>query len=118
MAIMITQRAQEKLAKSLQGKKEAVGLRLAVLRSGCAGYSYHLNYARQVEADDFVCTFPGGKLVVDQDSLKMLEGLVLDYVKDSFRERFVFNNPNATGSCGCGESFSVGKSLQVKKTKL
>ncbi|QSR86346.1 iron-sulfur cluster assembly accessory protein [Candidatus Methylacidiphilum infernorum] len=107
MAITITPRAQEKLAKSLLGKKEFVGLRLAVLRAGCAGFTYQLDYVREVESGDFVYAFAGGQLVVDKDSLKMVDGLVLDYVKDPFRERFVFNNPNATGSCGCGESFSL-----------
>jgi iron-sulfur cluster assembly protein len=109
MAISITQSAQEKLAKALLGKKDSVALRLAVVRSGCAGFSYRLDYVRQIESEDTVWDFPGGKLVVDKESFKLLDGLVLDYIKDPFKERFVFNNPKATGSCGCGESFSVAK---------
>ncbi len=84
-----------------------IGLRLGIKKTGCNGFAYVVNYADSVEDDDVVFEDHGIKVIVDQKSLELIDGTEVDFVKQGLNEAFSFRNPNVTGECGCGESFSV-----------
>lgn len=88
------------------GKPEA-GLRVRVIGGGCSGYQYQLALDETPSQDDKVYEQDGVKMFVDARSILYLEGTEIDYVDDIMGSGFRFNNPNAKGSCGCGESFQV-----------
>ena len=76
-------------------------------RSGCNGWAYTIDYADSVAADDVVFEDGGVKVIVAADSLDLIDGTEVDFIKDGLNEAFKFRNPNVKGECGCGESFSV-----------
>jgi iron-sulfur cluster assembly protein len=84
------------------------GLRLGVKGGGCSGYSYVYDFAKKIRPDkDLVFEFDGLKVVVDNRSIKFLAGAILDWEQSLMSYGFKWNNPNANGGCGCGESFDV-----------
>ena len=87
--------------------RDVLGLRLAVRKTGCSGFAYVVNYADEVHADDRVFEDRGVKVFVDPESLPLVEGTTVDFVKQGLNEAFRFSNHNTKGECGCGESFSV-----------
>ena len=107
MDISLTPQAVSEVRRMIEKeKKEGVGLRLGVKGGGCSGLSYNLNFDQKREGDNEF-DFEGLKVYVDPKSYLYLNGTTLDYV-DSLQEKgFRFINPNASKSCGCGESFSV-----------
>jgi iron-sulfur cluster assembly protein len=107
MSISITESAARQIEKQLQKRGEGIGLKLGVKTSGCSGYAYVLDYADEISAEDIVFNQFNVKVLVKAEDLDKLNGIELDYRKDGFNEAFKFNNPNVTGSCGCGKSFSV-----------
>jgi iron-sulfur cluster assembly protein len=107
MAISLTESAANRVKSFLAARGHGVGLRLAVRRTGCSGFAYVINYADEAQADDQVFEDRGVKVFVDPGSLQMLDGTVVDFVKQGLNEAFRFRNPNVKGECGCGESFSV-----------
>lgn len=80
---------------------------MGIKKTGCSGYAYVIEYADTVEPEDVVFDARGVKVVVDGDSLKLIDGTQVDFVKEGINEAFKFRNPNVKGECGCGESFSV-----------
>jgi iron-sulfur cluster assembly protein len=84
-----------------------VGLRIGIKRTGCSGLAYVVSYAEQVTADDVVFDQDDVRVVVDRQALAMIDGTVVDFVREGLNEAFRFRNPNAKGECGCGESFTV-----------
>jgi len=110
VALTLTERAGEEVKKFLAAEKvsqELAGLRVAVLPGGCSGFRYSLNIEEQPAADDVVIESAGVRLFVDEFSSQYLNGVVIDY-KSNFQESgFAFENPNASGGCGCGSSFTV-----------
>ena len=90
-----------------QGAGDAAGLRVGVLPGGCSGFQYGLNIEDEVGEDDLVFESEGIKLFVDPFSLQYLQGTEIDYVSTFQGSGFTFNNPNSTGGCGCGSSFTV-----------
>ena len=86
---------------------KGIGLRLGVKTTGCSGLAYVLEFVDELAAEDQVFEQKGVKIIVDAKSLIHLDGTELDFVKEGLNEGFQFNNPNAKGECGCGESFSV-----------
>ena len=86
---------------------ESVGLRVGIKKTGCSGYAYVVNYADDIADSDVVFEDHGVKVVVDKESLELIDGTEVDFVKQGLNEAFRFRNPNVTGECGCGESFSV-----------
>ena len=92
--------------RATDGIEDHYALRVKVLGGGCAGFQYDLYFDEQAEGD-IVSESHGVKLVVDPMSLMYLMGTSIDYVEGLAGAGFKFHNPNATGSCGCGSSFSV-----------
>ncbi|KTD22919.1 HesB/IscA family protein [Legionella londiniensis] len=90
---------------SKQGSK---GIRLSVKKTGCSGMSYVIDYIDEPGGDDYVVPLNDDYvLCVDKKSYPFLKGVVMDYIKQGLNFKFVFTNPNQTGQCGCGESFTV-----------
>jgi len=85
----------------------ALMLRLTVSGGGCSGFQYGFGFDDAVNEDDFVFEKDGTKVVTDDASLDLLAGSMLDYVEDLMGAAFQIKNPNATASCGCGNSFSA-----------
>ncbi len=89
------------------GAAETAGLRVGVLPGGCSGFQYGLNIEDEAAEDDVVLEAGGLRLFVDPFSLQYLQGTEIDYVTTFQGSGFTFNNPNASGGCGCGSSFTV-----------
>ncbi|HLU06634.1 MAG TPA: iron-sulfur cluster assembly protein IscA [Woeseiaceae bacterium] len=107
MAISLTEPAADRVRNYLDARGKGVGLRLGVKKTGCNGFAYVINYADSIEDSDFVFEQRGIKVIVDPKSLELIDGTEVDFVKEGLNEAFRFRNPNITGECGCGESFSV-----------
>jgi len=107
-ALNLTASAEARIAE-LMGKAPAgaIGVKLSTPRRGCSGLAYSVDYVAAASAMDERIETPGGVLFVDGASLLYLIGSTMDWVEDDFTAGFVFNNPNAKGACGCGESFTV-----------
>ena len=110
ITLTLTERAADEVRKFMAEEKvdpATAGLRLGVQPGGCSGFKYSLNIEDKPEADDLVIESSGVRLFVDSFSAQYLNGINVDY-KSNFQESgFAFENPNATGSCGCGTSFTV-----------
>ena len=107
MAVSLTQPAAERVKTHLEARGKGVGLRVGIKKTGCSGYAYVVNYADDIADSDVVFEDYGVKVVVDKKSLELIDGTEVDFVKQGLNEAFRFRNPNVTGECGCGESFSV-----------
>lgn len=100
--------AAKKHFLSYLARQSAIGVRLAVKKSGCSGLSYVVDYVCVLEENDVVqpLTEKYG-LFIDRNSYPYLKGIAVDYIKQGINFKLVFNNPNQKGQCGCGESFTV-----------
>jgi len=107
MTISLTDSAATRVRTYLAQRGHGVGLRLGVRRSGCNGWAYTIDYADRVAPDDVVFEQDGVRVIVAAESLTLIDGTEIDFVKDGLNEAFKFRNPNVKGECGCGESFSV-----------
>jgi iron-sulfur cluster assembly protein len=107
MAISLTQSAAERVRNFLAARGHGIGLRLGVRKTGCSGFAYVINYAEDEVPDDVVFEDQGVKVFVDRQSLPLIDGTQVDFVKQGLNEAFKFRNPNVKGECGCGESFNV-----------
>ena len=105
--IQVTPKAAAKIKETLEKHNIEGGLRLGVQGGGCSGYSYLLKFDSGQRATDKVFEFDGAKVFVDPKSYALLEGLTLDYQETLLQSGFVFHNPNAKQTCGCGTSFTV-----------
>jgi iron-sulfur cluster assembly protein len=107
-AVILTPAAEARVANLMADAPEgAVGVKLSTPRRGCSGLAYSVDYVGEANAFDERIETPGGTLFIDGGSVLYLVGSTMDWVEDDFTAGFVFNNPNAKGSCGCGESFTV-----------
>ena len=97
----------KKFMASEEGLPETSGLRVRVVPGGCSGFQYSLNIEETSRQGDFVLDQGGVKLFVDMFSAQYLNGVKIDYVTGVMGSGFTFTNPNATGSCGCGSSFTA-----------
>lgn len=107
MAISLTPSAAERVRTFLAARGHGVGLRLGVRKTGCSGFAYVVNYADAVRPEDLVFEQHGVKVFVDPSSLALIDGTIVDFVKQGLNEAFRFRNPNVKGECGCGESFNI-----------
>jgi iron-sulfur cluster assembly protein len=107
-AVMLTPAAEARIAALMAKAPEgAIGVKLSTPRRGCSGLAYSVDYVSEANAFDERIETPGGPFFIDGASVLYLVGSTMDWVEDDFTAGFVFNNPNAKGSCGCGESFTV-----------
>lgn len=104
--IRLTDAARQQAHRELQ-RSGAAGIRLNLDESGCSGFMYVLDFVEEVPEGDKRFDIDGIALYVPEKWLPMLNGLEIDYVKEGVNSLFKFRNPNATGECGCGESFTV-----------
>ena len=107
MAISLTESAADRVRTFLASRGRGLGLRLGVRKTGCSGFAYVVNYADDSRPDDVVFEDQGVKVFVDRESLTLVNGTIVDFVKQGLNEAFKFSNPNVKCECGCGESFSV-----------
>jgi len=105
--IQLTDAACARIRSSLAEEGKAA-VRLSLREAGCSGLEYVFGYSDAPESGDAVIEFDGFNLFVDRaDYDKAMQGLVIDFQQDMLSSAFVFNNPNKTGECGCGKSFTV-----------
>jgi iron-sulfur cluster assembly protein len=107
MAVSLTVSASDRVRTHLLKRGAGLGLRVGIKKTGCSGFAYVVNYADEILPDDAVFEAGGVKVIVDRDSLTLIDGTVVDFVKEGLNEAFRFQNPKAKGECGCGESFNV-----------
>jgi iron-sulfur cluster assembly protein len=107
VSVRMTASAQQQARKEIS-RESARGLRLAVKPSGCSGYMYVLDYVRDAQPEDKpIAIADDVTLFIDNGSVSIVNGTEIDYVTEGVNSFFKFRNPNATGECGCGESFTV-----------
>ena len=109
MQLVITDNAISEVKKFMDGESAGTeaGLRIRVVPGGCSGFSYSMQIEDAPRQGDEIVDHNGLRLFVDLFSRQYLEGVQIDYVNSVMGSGFTFNNPNATGSCGCGSSFTV-----------
>ncbi|MCB1007914.1 MAG: iron-sulfur cluster assembly accessory protein [Acidobacteria bacterium] len=109
LPVAITSKAVDMVKKTREqeGMDETYGLRVAVMGGGCSGFQYALDFEQESRPTDAVFEVDGLKVYVDPVSARYLEGVTIDYVFGTTGAGFKFDNPKATGTCGCGSSFAV-----------
>ncbi|HET7113677.1 MAG TPA: iron-sulfur cluster assembly accessory protein [Pyrinomonadaceae bacterium] len=110
VTLNVSESAATEIKKFMAGEEglpETSGLRVRVVPGGCSGFQYSLNIEEQSREGDFVLDQKGVRMFVDMFSAQYLNGVEIDYVSGVMGSGFTFKNPNATGSCGCGTSFTA-----------
>jgi iron-sulfur cluster assembly protein len=108
--LILTDTAAAEVKKFIAAEQvpaDTAGLRVSVLPGGCSGFKYSLNIEERPLEDDLVQEINGVRVLVDGFSAQYLNGVTIDYVSSMQGSGFTFNNPNATGGCGCGSSFTA-----------
>ena len=109
--LTLTESAKSRVRHIMQLRDEeppAIGVRIGVRNAGCSGMTYSMDYATEFSAHDEVIEADDVKVMIDPAAIMFLIGTELDYKEEKLSAGFVFNNPNVTSTCGCGESFTVG----------
>ena len=107
-ALNLTPAAEARIAELMaRAPADAIGVKLSTPRRGCSGLAYSVDYVTEERPFDEKIETSGGTFYVDGASILYLIGSKMDWVEDDFAAGFTFANPNAKGSCGCGESFTV-----------
>jgi iron-sulfur cluster assembly protein len=104
--ITLTEAATARI-RELMAKGEGVGLRVGVKNGGCAGMEYTMEWAKELKPFDEIVESNGAKVLIDAKALMFLLGTQMDYQVSTLKSGFVFNNPNQTSACGCGESVEL-----------
>ncbi|MDP6588580.1 MAG: iron-sulfur cluster assembly accessory protein [Alphaproteobacteria bacterium] len=108
--LTLTEAARSRVRHIMRLRDEeppAIGVRIGVRNAGCSGMTYSMDYATEISAHDEVIEAGGVKVMIDPAAVMFLIGTELDYREEKLSAGFVFNNPNVTSTCGCGESFTV-----------
>ena len=107
--VRATDKATRHILKQMETDPSAIGFRLEVKRTGCSGWMYVVDLVREAREDDMIFSVGGGlDIYVDEKSFGFVHGTEIDFVSEGLTRQLVFNNPNVTAECGCGESFSIG----------
>lgn len=107
-AVTLTSTAEQRVADLMaKAPDDAIGVKLSTPRRGCSGLAYSVDYVTAEDKFDEKIETPGGTFYIDGASVLYLVGSTMDWREDDFTAGFVFENPNAKGACGCGESFMV-----------
>ena len=110
LTVILTDRAADEVKKFIAAEQvplDTAGLRVSVLPGGCSGFKYSLNIEERAIEDDMTLDLNGVRIFVDGFSAQYLHGVTIDYVSSMQGSGFTFSNPNATGGCGCGSSFTA-----------
>ena len=106
--ITLSDKAAERIKQIMSAAKDgSIGVRVGVKSGGCAGMSYIMEYINKPNPNDEIIEDKGVKVFIDSAAVMYLLGTEMDYKKEDFSSTFVFNNPNETERCGCGESFKI-----------
>ena len=103
----LTESAADRVREIVDNAEDAIGVRLGIKNGGCAGMSYTMEYAESANPLDEVVEDKGVKVLIDPKAVLFLLGTEMDYKADKMQAQFVFNNPNQTSACGCGESVAI-----------
>ena len=107
-ALILMPSAEARIAQLMASAPAgAIGVKLSTPRRGCSGLAYSVDYVTAADPFDEKIETPGGAFYIDGGSVLYLVGSTMDWVEDDFAAGLTFNNPNAKGACGCGESFTV-----------
>jgi iron-sulfur cluster assembly protein len=110
VSLHVTESAASEIKKFMSGEEglpESSGLRVRVVPGGCSGFQYSLNIEEESRQGDYILDEKGVRLFIDMFSAQYLNNVEIDYVTGVMGSGFTFKNPNATGSCGCGSSFTA-----------
>ena len=106
--IKLSDNAAERIKEIMsKAEKNSIGVRVGIKSGGCAGMSYVMEYTKNPNPNDEVIEDKGVKVYIDSAAVMYLLGTEMDFKKDKFSSQFVFNNPNESERCGCGESFKI-----------
>ena len=105
--ITLSYKAAERIKEIMSKDQKSLGVRVGVKSGGCAGMEYVMEYAKEKNLNEELIEDKGVKVFIDPKAVMYLLGTQMDYKKDKFSSSFVFNNPNETERCGCGESFKI-----------
>ena len=106
--IRLSNNAAERIKQIMsKAEKSAIGVRIGVKSGGCAGMSYVMEYAKEINPNEEVIDEKGVKVLIDPKAIIYLLGTEMDYKEEKFSSQFIFKNPNETERCGCGESFKI-----------
>lgn len=105
--ITLTNSAKARFKKQLQERGKGLGIRFDITQTGCSGYAYKIDFADEWRSKDFLSIHDDLYIWITTEAYKYLDGMTVDYTKKGINEQFEFINPNETGRCGCGESFTV-----------
>lgn len=111
MTVILTEKAEFRLRSFIQGSANPLptkGIRVGVSDGGCSGYQYTMDIVDEAKPDDLIEQQGRVPIYVDRQSAPLLNGVVIDFVEGLMDSGFKFSNPNATDSCGCGQSFQAG----------
>lgn len=107
MTIQITEIARQRMLDFMTRNPDAAGVRFGVKATGCSGFGYVVDLAKERRPEETVLEIDGIPLLIDGKSMPLVDGTVIDFQRQGLNAGFVFHNPNAKGECGCGESFTV-----------
>lgn len=111
-AVRVTEAAKNRILSYMITQGDCKAVRLSVKKTGCSGLSYVIDYVKAPMDQDIVLPLTDDCMIcIDKTSYPYLKGMQIDYVKQGLNQKFVFNNPNQTGQCGCGESFTVDENV-------
>jgi len=106
--ITLSDNAAERIKEIMANAEDnPIGVRIGVKSGGCAGMTYIMEYTKEVNPNDELIEDKGVKVFIDSAAVMYLLGTEMDFKKEEFTSQFVFNNPNETERCGCGESFKI-----------
>ena len=107
MSITLSNTAADRVRRFLETRGHGMGLRLAVKKTGCSGFAYVVGLEDEIGEGDRVFESNGIPVIVDPDTLPMVDGTHIDFAREGLNETFTYDNPNVKNLCGCGESFGV-----------
>ena len=117
--LTLTKAAQNRISEIMQKRKgQVAGLKIGVKNGGCAGMEYTMDWATEIDPLDEVIEVNGARVLIDKAALLFLFGTEMDYKVETLKSGFVFNNPNQTSACGCGESVELTPISQEKLSEL
>ena len=106
--LSITDQASARVQEIVKGaESDVIGLRIGIKKAGCSGLKYNVEFAKEQQPFEDSIDVNGVRVLIDPAAVMFLVGTEMDWTEDKFNSSFVFNNPNETAKCGCGESFSI-----------